>query len=132
MARPPSQYGGGIYIARFGSWRNALQEFVTFVKSDEWVASEKDADTEPVLETKNADSRKRRTGRNISERMRFRILLRDGFACQACGASPLQDRGVELHVDHIVPWSKDGETEESNLQTKCKRCNLGKGNAFNQ
>jgi 5-methylcytosine-specific restriction endonuclease McrA len=40
------------------------------------------------------------------------------------------ERGVELHVDHILPWSKDGETVEENLQTKCSKCNLGKGNAF--
>ena len=37
-----------------------------------------------------------------------------------------------IQVDHIVPWSKGGETEESNLQTKCKKCNLGKGNAFDK
>ena len=67
----------------------------------------------------------------MSDRMRFRILSRDGFTCQSCGASPIKERGVELHVDHIIPWSKGGETVESNLQTKCKKCNLGKGNAFN-
>lgn len=74
---------------------------------------------------------KRRTRREISERLRFRILVRDGFACQACGASPLKTRGVELHVDHIIPWDKGGETVDENLQCKCIKCNLGKGNAFN-
>ncbi len=62
--------------------------------------------------------------------MRFRILVRDGFRCGSCGASPLENRGTELHVDHMVPWSKGGETVPDNLATKCSRCNLGKGDAF--
>ena len=61
---------------------------------------------------------------------RFRILLRDGFQCQSCGASPLRTPGTELHVDHILPWSSGGETVDSNLQSKCSRCNLGKNNAL--
>ncbi|MBA3804703.1 MAG: HNH endonuclease, partial [Acidobacteria bacterium] len=36
--------------------------------------------------------------------------------------------GVALHVDHIRPWSKDGETLLENLQTLCSECNLGKSN----
>ncbi len=51
---------------------------------------------------------------------------------QSCGASPLKSREVELHVDHIIPWSKGGETEEGNLEAKCSKCNLGKGNAFDK
>ncbi len=75
---------------------------------------------------------KRRTRREITDRQRFRILLRDRFACQACGESPLRTRGVELNVDHILPWDKRGETvDEENLQCKCMNCNLEKGNAFN-
>ncbi|MGI8981919.1 MAG: homing endonuclease associated repeat-containing protein [Pirellulaceae bacterium] len=132
MATPPSRYNGQLYATRFGSWRNALHEFVAIVNSDDWVASDEDLICEPISTSKNADFKKRRTSRSISERMRFRILLRDGFSCQSCGASPLQDRGVELHVDHVLPWSKGGETEEANLQTKCERCNLGKGNAFDK
>ncbi|WP_343324290.1 HNH endonuclease signature motif containing protein [Streptococcus sp. Marseille-P8640] len=33
---------------------------------------------------------------------------------------------VVLHVDHIIPWSKGGETVLGNLQTLCSKCNLGK------
>jgi 5-methylcytosine-specific restriction endonuclease McrA len=132
MAKPPSQYSASIYIDRFGNWRNALRGFVGFVQSEEYVANEVESAREPLTDTKTSTHVKRRTGRNITERMRFRILVRDGFACQTCGSSPIKDRGVDLHVDHILPWSKGGETEESNLQTKCQRCNLGKGNAFEQ
>jgi hypothetical protein len=67
-----------------------------------------------------------RTQREPSMRLRFEILKRDNFKCCACGASPAKDPVVELHVDHIIPWSKGGETETDNLQTLCAICNLGK------
>jgi 5-methylcytosine-specific restriction endonuclease McrA len=35
--------------------------------------------------------------------------------------------GVRLHVDHVKPWSKDGETVLENLQILCNVCNIGKG-----
>ena len=132
MAVYPSKYRGQLYAAHFGSWRSALQEFVEFVETDEFVATEDRPNSLAAPEDAVVNSRIRRTNRSVSERMRFRILLRDGFSCQACGASPLKSRGVVLHVDHLLPWSKGGATEESNLQTRCSRCNLGKGNAFNQ
>ncbi|MGE4613767.1 MAG: HNH endonuclease signature motif containing protein, partial [Planctomycetota bacterium] len=37
-------------------------------------------------------------------------------------------RSVPIHVDHIVPLSKGGETTLDNLQVLCIDCNLGKGN----
>lgn len=131
MSNPPSKYRGGIYENRFGSWRNALKEFVEYINDDSNDLEESHID-EPKRETNTKETKRRRTSRNISERMRFRILVRDGFTCQSCGASPLKSRGVELHVDHIIPWSKGGETEDENLETKCSKCNLGKGNAFDK
>ena len=65
--------------------------------------------------------------RVISDKLRYQILKRDNFKCCACGASPAKDPSIELHIDHIVPWSKGGETKPDNLQTLCSRCNLGKG-----
>lgn len=57
---------------------------------------------------------------------RFRIMQRDNFKCCMCGASPAKDPSVVLHIDHIVPWAKGGETTFENLQTLCSKCNLGK------
>lgn len=68
------------------------------------------------------------TTRSISQRLRYKVLSRDNFKCCACGASPAKDPSVELHVDHIIPWSKGGETTIDNLQTLCSKCNLGKSN----
>ena len=46
----------------------------------------------------------------------------------ALAAHPQLGLGVKLHVDHIIPWSKGGETSIDNLQTLCGDCNIGKGN----
>lgn len=125
---PLSQFSVGTYENRFGSWSNALQVFVEWVNSDE--TPEPDVSSRQDVALRPLTANLKRTKREISERLRFRILVRDGFACRACGASPLKTLGTELHVDHVIPWSKGGETVENNLETKCSRCNLGKGNAF--
>lgn len=64
----------------------------------------------------------------MSLRLRFQVLRRDNFACVQCGASPAKNPSVELHIDHIIPWSKGGNTVYENLQTLCLKCNLGKSN----
>ncbi len=130
---PSSQFSAGTYENRFGSWTKALQEFVAWINSDfpdrpqQAIEAERGATDSNV----KVGFAKRRTRREISDRQRFRILVRDGFRCKSCGASPLVQSGTELHVDHVLPWSKGGETTDDNLETKCKQCNLGKGNAFN-
>lgn len=125
-----SKYGMTTYLRHFGSWRNALGTFVEYINSEEDVI-----DRPPnsniktnVCENVHAghSSILHKTKRDINLRMRFIVLKRDNFKCCACGASPAKDSSVELHVDHIVPWSKGGETVLENLQTLCSKCNLGK------
>ncbi len=132
LVKPQSKYGSQMYSHRFGGWRKALEAFVEYINEDEITKDIKHQPVETNNFTNKKVSKKRRTNRNISDRLRFSILMRDGFTCQSCGANPTNTLGVKLHVDHIIPWSKGGETEETNLQTKCKQCNLGKGNAFNK
>lgn len=62
----------------------------------------------------------------MTDSLRYDVLRRDGFRCQICGLTA-QD-GVKLHVDHIIPISKGGRTELSNLRALCDRCNWGKKN----
>lgn len=59
----------------------------------------------------------------INPKLRWRVLVRDGFCCVACGGVPPE---VKLHVDHIVPRTKGGTNRFDNLQTLCSLCNLGK------
>ena len=129
-----SRYSAGTYENRFGTWRKALEKFVAYINAD---TADEESGVSNYSETTPIDNAsgkifKHKTKREISERLRFRILMRDGFTCKKCGRSPIKERDVELHVDHITPWSKGGETIPENLETKCSRCNLGKGNAFNE
>ena len=87
-----------------------------------------DVPTQSIRENQIRISVPHRTQRAPSIRLRFDILKRDNFKCCACGASPSKDPSVELHVDHIIPWSKGGETTQENLQTLCSKCNGGKSN----
>lgn len=125
---PLSKFSASTYENRFGSWSEALTRFV------DWVNLDETAETSSVQVRSEASiaptTSPKRTKREISDRLRFRILVRDGFMCCSCGSSPLKTPGTELHVDHVIPWSKGGETVVENLETKCLRCNLGKGNAF--
>ncbi len=57
--------------------------------------------------------------------LRFMVLIRDNFTCQYCGRKAPE---VILHVDHIIPKSKNGKTVINNLKTACFECNLGKSN----
>lgn len=62
----------------------------------------------------------------MTEAVRERIMRRDNFTCQVCGRY-MPDR-VGIHIDHIVPVSKGGRTEDGNLRVTCSVCNLSKGN----
>jgi len=59
----------------------------------------------------------RLANRRVPDSIRATVLVRDGGRCRRCR------RSINLEMDHIVPVSKGGKTEESNLQTLCRRCN---------
>jgi hypothetical protein len=120
MAASPSSISHHPYVRRFGSWMNALGAFVDYANG----TGTEIAENQIAI---GLDSR-HKTGRDPSLRLRWRVLQRDNFKCCGCGSSPAITLGVELHVDHIHPWEKGGETVLDNLQTLCSRCNLGKSN----
>ena len=119
MVKPISQFSEGPYNNRFGSWNKALQAFIDYV-------NEVGANPESTIQEQD-DKTSRRTSRDVNLRLRFRVMRRDNFKCKNCGRSPATDPEVVLHIDHVVAWSKGGETEIENLQTSCSKCNLGKG-----
>jgi hypothetical protein len=59
----------------------------------------------------------RLANRRVPDSLRAAVLVRDGGRCRKCR------RAINLEIDHIVPVSKGGKTEESNLQVLCRRCN---------
>jgi len=52
---------------------------------------------------------------------RTRIYKRDHYQCVYCGSNK------DLTLDHVVPKSKGGGNEWTNLVTSCFKCNLKKG-----
>lgn len=132
IKKPISKYSAGTYDKRFGGWMKALEQFIEYINNIDSINEQEYEDTLKLELNSNISKITHKTKREISESLRFRILMRDEFTCKSCGRSHIKSRNVELHVDHIIPWSKGGETLEENLETKCDRCNLGKGNAFNK
>ena len=55
-------------------------------------------------------------------RFRDLVLERDGYRCVYCGA-----QNVRFQLDHVVPRSKGGSDDPSNLATACGPCNASKG-----
>lgn len=118
LAHRPSTISQTPYNRRFGSWTSALEAFVEYANEAELESPNDSIDTRSRI--------RKKTGREPSLRLRWRVLQRDHFRCCGCGASPALSSCVVLHVDHIIAWSKGGETEIENLQTLCSDCNLGK------
>ena len=114
-----SDISSGSYVRAFGSWSAALKEFINYINND---------DEQRIIESKVEIHNNHKTGRDINLRLRYIVMKRDNFKCCMCGRSPATTPGLELHIDHIKPWSKGGETLIDNLQTLCSDCNLGKSN----
>lgn len=121
-------YGRNTFLRRFGGWRKALEAFVDYINSEDdeeksEIVPEEGAHDKTLIDQK---SFKHKTKRDINLRLRFKVMARDHFKCCKCGKSPATDPSVVLHIDHIYPYSKGGETIMENLQTLCSDCNLGK------
>lgn len=119
ISPPRSKFHVATYERRFGSWRKALENFVAFAEEE---------NTDFVDIAPRDERTPPRASRKIDLAIRFKVLKRDHFRCVVCGASPSMTPGVELQVDHIVPYSRGGESILANLQTLCSNCNQGKSN----
>ena len=76
----------------------------------------------------NKQSNPKRKRTHIPRGLRHEVFKRDNYTCCECGAT--KEDGVTLHIDHIIPVSKGGTDELSNLQTLCKACNLNKSDVI--
>ena len=78
---------------------------------------------EPLTETREL----RNINRSIPREVQFRVLKRENQICRECGRS-VQDEDVEF--DHVIPYSKGGSSDESNVRLLCKTCNRKRGANF--
>lgn len=116
-----SKISSNAYLRHFGTWYNAVTCFVQWINNNE-----KDTDYIDIPNQSISDIHK--TKRTPSARLKILVLMRDGNRCRLCGKEC--NEGLHnIHFDHIVPWSKGGETTLENLQVLCSVCNEAKGNA---
>jgi hypothetical protein len=149
MDRPPSSVGKNTYLHRYGGWRKALKGFVARANAEANIdagivpngepndppalgrAADATATKGPGPTARADDMRARRVWRRQTDNippqdrrdpsigLRFKVLQRDRFKCALCGDHPAVNAECVLHVDHIIPWSKGGKTQEDNLRTLC-------------
>ena len=130
------------FVRRFGGWRGTLEAFVKYINSEDEAYPDSDmiddkSDIKTSLPKKEPQTipphkSSHKTARDINLRLRFKVMQRDNFKCCICGKSPAISPNVILHIDHIKPWSKGGETTIDNLQTLCSDCNLGKSDLYKE
>lgn len=61
--------------------------------------------------------------RYISETTKKIVYSRDSGVCKCCGSS------LNLEYDHITPFSCGGNSDVSNIQLLCQKCNRSKSNS---
>ncbi len=134
--RSPSKVGGEAYMRRFGTWMRALAAFVARVNAESDVTPSPIAATPsfreapPSEEPSGLINGTRDERRDVPLGLRFRVLSRDRFKCVLCGDHPARNPDCDLHVDHVVAWSRGGRTEMENLRTLCAQCNVGRSNRY--
>jgi len=76
------------------------------------------------LKSPDKNEKKKSERSPIPSKVRFDVFRRDKYVCQYCGGCPPK---AELEIDHIIPVSRGGTDDISNLKTSCFNCNRGKG-----
>lgn len=56
--------------------------------------------------------------------LREAVLKRDNYTCVKCNCTREQahEKGLQLHVDHIIRLADGGSNAKINLQTLCSSC----------
>jgi hypothetical protein len=111
IARKGLRISEPTYRRRWGSLREACQLLARFKKDE--ITEQQLLGTVPS----------RQTRATLPLQLRWDVLKRNDYRCVKCGARPPD---VELEVDHIVPVSRGGTNDLTNLRTLCRPCNQGK------
>ena len=69
--------------------------------------------------------------RPIKPRLRMEIFQRDGGKCRLCGDKTrlfgrFKGDPFVADIDHVIPRSRGGRSQEENLQLLCRTCNRRK------
>ena len=61
-------------------------------------------------------------GRTTTKSLKKKLMKKANYTCEHPGCT----NQMNLQVDHIIPWSQGGKTEESNLRILCQAHNLNR------
>lgn len=79
-------------------------------------------DSYKKIEERKVDERRSRASNYISKsEIRQKVFKKHGRKCLSCSSTE------NLTLDHVIPISRGGKDEISNLQPLCKSCNCSKG-----
>lgn len=68
---------------------------------------------------------KHRSTNTVRTARRRLIIERDDWTCYLCSKKLTYS---EIHIDHLVPYSRGGSSDSSNLSVACAFCNISRGN----
>lgn len=77
------------------------------------------------VELKQKTAKRAGSTRNIPAHVRYSLLDKAKGRCSDCGRT-VDDDGIVLHIDHIIPVCQGGSNNPDNLRVVCAACNLGK------
>jgi 5-methylcytosine-specific restriction endonuclease McrA len=89
---------------------------------DDWIVSSAKWETRVPAVIMLKDYMRRRRRPRFSK---TNVYLRDLYTCQYCSNEFIRK---DLTLDHVLPLSKGGKTNWSNIVAACMRCNTAKGN----
>ena len=89
---------------------------------DDWIVSSAKWETRVPAVIMLKDYMRRRRRPRFSK---TNVYLRDLYTCQYCSNEFIRK---DLTLDHVLPLSKGGKTNWSNIVAACMRCNTIKGN----
>ena len=89
---------------------------------DDWIVSSAKWETKVPAVIMLKDYMRRRRRPRFSK---TNVYLRDLYTCQYCSNEFIRK---DLTLDHVLPLSKGGKTNWSNIVAACMRCNTAKGN----
>lgn len=105
----------------FDAWPSLVPDpFVKHIQPD--TAEEEGTDQPPWPHELLARRLKGRPPRPVWWALRQKVLERDDYTCVYCG-----QHGGRLTLDHVLPVSRGGTSELTNLVTACAVCNSAKG-----
>lgn len=122
------RYSYTTYKTRFKGWINACSAFIEYTSNENQTTKSGTQSETSTLDFVSIPGVPIEEKRNIPMKLRYRVLTKDNYRCALCGRSPATHVGISLHIDHIVPFSKNGRTILENLRTLCNECNWGRGN----